>query len=287
MNFPDPSLRFKILALALATGLLAVLGLMELYADRDLSFLVFYLAPLFLVIWFIGLRAGFWFLGAISLVWIMDDIALGPSYRHPSVPYWNLGAKLVFFAILALLLWKLRIALRREETMARNDPLTETSNARQFNELAQMEIHRSRRYRHSFTLAFMDVDNFKRVNDEFGHSIGDSLLKVIGKTLQKSIRNTDTIARVGGDEFALLLPETGAEGARFALKRLHKNLNEAMEKNGWSVTVSLGAVTFLNAPPTVDAALYRADQLMYRAKQAGKNQMKHETWEESSQRKSL
>jgi diguanylate cyclase (GGDEF)-like protein len=277
--------RRRIIFFVLSLVLTGIFGAWDYVSDPDLSLLIFYLLPLFLAIWFVGDLAGFGIFLGIGIILLLDDIHSGHSYSHPALSYWNLGVKLAFFALILAVLSRLKKALRREQDLARIDPLTEVFNARHFDELAEMEIHRSERYHHSFTLAFMDVDNFKRINDEFGHSIGDSLLKVLAKTLQHNIRNTDILARLGGDEFALLMPETGPEGCQFALRRFQKNLMEAVEKNGWSVTVSLGAVTFLTPPPSVDAALSRADHLMYRAKQAGKNQIKFEVWEESTQRK--
>jgi diguanylate cyclase (GGDEF)-like protein len=282
-----PSTPQKIIFILLSIALTGVLGAWDYVSDPDLSLLIFYLIPLFLAVWFAGDLSGIGILLCIGIILFLDDIHAGRSYSHPVLPYWNLAVKLSFFGVLLACLSWLKKVLRHEHDLARIDPLTEIFNARQFDELAEMEIHRSHRYHHPFTLAFMDVDNFKRVNDEFGHSIGDSLLKVFAKTLQCTIRNTDILARLGGDEFALLMPETGPEGAQFALRRFQKKLMEAMEKNGWSVTVSLGVATFLTAPHSVDAALSRADNLMYRAKQAGKNQIKFDTWEESSQRKRL
>jgi diguanylate cyclase (GGDEF)-like protein len=126
------------------------------------------------------------------------------------------------------------------------------------------------------TLAYIDCDNFKAINDCFGHQTGDNLLCSVANTLQKSIRVTDIVARLGGDEFAILLPETGYEQAEVVIRKIQKILLDVMQKNRWPITFSFGVVTFHSPPNTVDEIIKRSDALMYSAKQSGKNMIKHE-----------
>jgi diguanylate cyclase (GGDEF)-like protein len=144
-------------------------------------------------------------------------------------PYWNSTILLLFYLVVVFLLTEFKNRIEREEILARTDPLTEVSNSRYFYTLAEMEIERLSRYEHPFTVAYMDIDNFKNVNDRFGHRVGDELLVVVANTMQNNLRITDTVARLGGDEFIILLPETKGEGALTIFFRLRQLLMSAME----------------------------------------------------------
>jgi diguanylate cyclase (GGDEF)-like protein len=141
-------------------------------------------------------------------------------------------------------------------------------------------LHRARRYPHPLTVVYMDLDNFKAVNDHFGHEVGDKLLRMITKIINRNIRSTDAVARLGGDEFALLLPETNGASAGRVIEKLHAQLLAAMKKNGWPVTFSIGVVTFLSQPESVDTMIKLVDDLMYAAKESGKNQIKYDVFEQ-------
>ncbi len=154
--------------------------------------------------------------------------------------------------------------------------MTGIANRPAFFEFANIEINRCRRHKYPLTLLYIDCDNFKIINDQFGHQTGDNLLKVIANTLQKIIRATDIVARLGGDEFVILLPGAGYEPAHVVTRKLQKTLLNVMQENKWPITFSFGAVTFNNVPDTVDEIIKRADTLMYSAKQNGKNMIKQE-----------
>ena len=140
------------------------------------------------------------------------------------------------------------------------------------------EINRARRYDHPFTVVCIDLDNFKTVNDCFGHSTGDILLRLIARTIQQNIRVTDTVARLGGDEFAILLPETGRNVAEVILQKVQKINLEIMRRHGCPVTFSIGVATFTSPPSTVDETLRVSDQLMYSAKNNCKNSIQYEVF---------
>jgi diguanylate cyclase (GGDEF)-like protein len=156
------------------------------------------------------------------------------------------------------------------------DPLTGAANARAFRGRARDEIDRSRRYGRPFTLAYVDLDNFKAVNDRFGHSAGDNLLRLVTDNIRKNLRTTDIFARVGGDEFVLLLPETGPESARAVLDKLQDKVTSSLQEAKWPVTLSVGAVIYLSPPDSVDAMIVQADNLMYQVKHSGKNRIRQE-----------
>ena len=152
-------------------------------------------------------------------------------------------------------------------------------NTRSFHDTAQRELDRSIRYKHPFTVAFIDIDNFKVINDTFGHIFGDMVLRAIVQNIHRNLRKTDTIARVGGDEFAILLPELDADTARVAISKMQNKLMEEMLKNKWPVTFSIGVIT-LNSPTdlSVDNILGIADKMMYSVKNYGKNDIKYATY---------
>ncbi len=166
---------------------------------------------------------------------------------------------------------RLQTALLREQEIARIDPLTHVANRRAFYELGETELLRARRYRRPLTFVSVDLDNFKQVNDALGHATGDAVLVSVASTLRSELRATDIVARMGGDEFDIILPETGAESARVVLNKLHAKLLEAAESNDWKVTFSMGAVSFLSAPSSLEEAMGLADDALYSTKHQGKN----------------
>ena len=163
--------------------------------------------------------------------------------------------------------------------MARTDYLTRVANARAFDEAVQMEISRSRRYAHPFTVAYVDVDDFKSVNDKLGHSAGDEVLRSIAQTIVANVRETDVVARLGGDEFALLMPETDSESARSAIRKIQSVLRRETNRSGWGVTVSVGVLTCVAPPHTTDELLRMTDELMYSVKSKGKDEIAYQVLE--------
>jgi diguanylate cyclase (GGDEF)-like protein len=123
------------------------------------------------------------------------------------------------------------------------------------------------------TVAYVDLDNFKEVNDKLGHPAGDEVLRRIAGALSKSIRRVDVLSRLGGDEFALLLPETGKQEALTVLGRARDNVLATTREDPVPVTVSIGAVAYLRPPHFIDDIVSGADRTMYQAKQQGKNQV--------------
>jgi diguanylate cyclase (GGDEF)-like protein len=160
--------------------------------------------------------------------------------------------------------------------MARTDYLTRVANSRYFAEIASHEIKRAGRYLHPFTVAYLDIDDFKSVNDRWGHSTGDQLLALVADTIRGNIRATDSIARLGGDEFVFLLPETGYDAASVVIQKVHQSLQAVMGGKGWPVTFSIGVVTFRTPPDSVDGMIRAADAFMYSVKHSGKNRIQHQ-----------
>lgn len=141
---------------------------------------------------------------------------------------------------------------------------------------ARAFISRARRYGHPFSVAYFDADNFKTVNDQLGHHVGSQLLVRIVEVLEQNLRATDVAARIGGDEFAILLPETGAEQSWAVLQKLREKLSVEMRVNDCQVTFSMGLLTCVDAPHSVDEMIKIADGLMYEVKKGGKDAIRQE-----------
>jgi diguanylate cyclase (GGDEF)-like protein len=263
-------------ALALSLSLMLCVALGDDLTGADVSFTLLYLGPIGFATWFVSLPAGV-FLSILSAVASFAvDLATRAVPLAGAVLAWNLSVQLGTFLALVVLLAALKNRLEGEQQLARTDSLTLISNRRAFVELAGVELERARRTGRPITIAYLDCDDFKFVNDRLGHAQGDSLLVTAAQTLRGGTRAVDTVARLGGDEFGLLLVDTDGPTTEVLLARLRAALDAAMAANGWRVSFSIGATTFLVPPRSVDDMLGHADQLMYDAKRGGKNAARFE-----------
>jgi diguanylate cyclase (GGDEF)-like protein len=237
---------------------------------------VLYLVPIFISTWNVGLRAGsgIALLSAISLT--LGSVLGGLPYGTWLVPASMLVLTAALLVAFAVLLAVLRRALDREKEFARTDPLTGVSNRRHFVDLAAADLALARRYQRPLTVAYIDLDNFKEVNDRLGHRAGDELLNTVARTIRRRLRVTDAVGRLGGDEFAICLPETGADAATKVLGKLREDVAAALPETCRFVTLSVGMVTFAYPPATVEELIERTDFVLYAAKREGKNRLIHE-----------
>ena len=255
------------------TGLLLIagVGLLDFFTGYEIAFSLFYLLPISLVTWFTGRRLGATASIVSGIVWLIADIVTRHPYSHPAIYSWNSAIRFGFFIIVTLLLSALRKTLEQQKELARTDSLTGAYNGRFFYELVQSEIDSFERFGHPFTVVYVDLDNFKTLNDNFGHSTGDKVLYTFVKQAKGHMRKIDVVARLGGDEFAFLLPETDPLAAQFTISRLQSILVEEMRKHNWPVTFSMGVVTCMDMPETIDKLMKQADDLMYSVKNNDRN----------------
>jgi len=170
----------------------------------------------------------------------------------------------------------LRASEQRFKEMSITDELTGLYNSRHFFNRLKAEIERTDRYGHPLTLLMLDLDNFKQYNDAFGHLSGDSVLAETGNIIRKSIRSSDSAYRYGGEEFAVILPESGGQESLYFAERIRKSFESqalfAHKEDGLRVTVSIGVAQYLPGEE-ISAFIKRADENMYAAKNAGKNRI--------------
>ncbi|MCJ7725493.1 MAG: GGDEF domain-containing protein [Acidimicrobiia bacterium] len=202
---------------------------------------------------------------------VVASLAAGGSLliAHGVGGVWTAMTLLVVLLAAAALPGRLRDALAHQTEAAATDPLTGALNRRAFQDAAERERLRAERRGEPISVAYLDLDGFKEVNDRHGHQAGDKVLEDLATSVLETIRGTDLFCRIGGDEFVLLLPDTGAKEAAAVIIRARS----AMNIDTTPVTSSVGIATFQIVPTTVGAMIDAADDLMYQAKHEGKDRI--------------
>jgi len=172
---------------------------------------------------------------------------------------------------------KLIAAKKHAEELANKDALTSLNNRRAFFELGDRIFKQALRFQHSVSVIMIDLDHFKNINDNYGHSAGDHVLKIISKLLQKTIREIDILARIGGEEFALILPETNMDDAHQLAERIRQRICDEKiiyKSDTLQITSSLGISSCIVTNQSLEGMLIKADDALYIAKKKGRNQVK-------------
>jgi diguanylate cyclase (GGDEF)-like protein len=270
-------LNFKSKPLLIVVGicLLIAVEIIDYQTGPEISLTPFYLLPVGIFVWYLGRGIGILLASVSVLTWFVTKLKVGSIYSTPFNTYWNIAVRLVFFIIIIFLLSKLKLALQREKDLSRIDYTTGVSNRRYFFELLDMELNKARRYNHPISIAYLDVDNFKGMNDLYGHNFGDNILCSVAASVKDRIRSVDVVSRLGGDEFGILLPETGHEAAKQLIEEIQQGFDMVAKKNEWPVTLSIGVVSCLNSNITSNELVKKADDLMYSAKKKGKHMIEH------------
>lgn len=251
-----------------------MIGFIHLKAGKELALSLFFLVPIVCATWYSGTLSGIIMAITSIIVWLYADMQMVSTYSAPWLPFLNEFLRLTVFLFIVYILHRMKIMINIHKNLAVLDPLTGILNRRGFNIEGFKEIERSRRTGNPFSIVYMDIDNFKGINDMLGHHTGDALLACVGGILKSRLRNMDIVARPGGDEFLMMLPRTSGKSADQAIKKLKKFLDEAMERNNWAVTFSFGIASFSKGiPATIHIAVSAADKLMYMAKNSGKNRI--------------
>ena len=248
-----------------------LIGVIDLITGFELSFSIFYIIPIAIASWYGGRKPGILLSFFSALTWIMADLVSGHIYSHKAIQFWNAGVRLSFFLIISLLLARIQTTLKILQEMADTDGLTALMNGRAFRESTTKLLDFCRRIKSPITLAYIDLDNFKHINDAYGHTEGDQVLQTVSASLAKSVRSTDIVGRLGGDEFAVVLPDTNKMQARTVITKMHLQLMKEISLHNWPISFSIGVINFTYPPSTADEAIRHVDNLMYRVKKEGKN----------------
>lgn len=258
---------------ALAIGLI---GYVDYLSGAELRVFPLYFAPISFVAWYRGRSSAMVAAALSAMAWLISNLLAGMRFSDAGIVVANTVMQGASFAIVGFLIATLRGALIRERELSRTDPLTSLLNTRAFYEEASRVLAMCRREGRPVTAAYIDLDNFKAVNDGLGHQAGDDLLRNTAELLRASVRPSDVSARLGGDEFAVLLPEVGPHEATATLERLRSLLADTFASRTHPVSCSIGGVTFMTIPEDVESMVRQIDSVMYLAKAAGKNRVHHE-----------
>ena len=266
--------RSKSSVLTIILSITLLFGWLDYITGFEATFSFFYLIPIAIATWYVGTKSGYFITFLSMTIWVVSNFAAGEKYSTELIRYWNTSIRTVVFIFIVRLLEEFKHALHHERLLAQTDHLTGIPNRREFYFQAEAELRRAGRFKRPITIAYIDVDTFKQINDQFGQSEGDHTLQIVAQSIQSSIRQTDTVARLGGDEFTVLLPDTDQNGAASVINKVQAALADEMEKTRPDATLSIGVVTFENLPASVDELLHRADEIMYEVKATGKNGVK-------------
>jgi diguanylate cyclase (GGDEF)-like protein len=263
------------LLVLLAILVLPLVALFDYLGGPEFGFSLFYLIPIFLVA-----RLGDWtsaWLTAMlaAFAWMVIDV-LTSGYTTVLAPLWNTLTRFAFFSLALVALRNYQERLTAAQLRALSDPLTGLPNRQYLHIMLGAARARLERHGKPLTLAYLDIDDFKLLNDRHGHNAGDALLKQVARALAEHTRDTDTVARVGGDEFLILLPESPHRVARPVLERVHQALKEIPLPRETALTMSIGACTFHRPQESIEEMMRLADDVMYRVKGTGKNDLRIE-----------
>jgi diguanylate cyclase (GGDEF)-like protein len=270
MRSSGPEIKNRLYVMALSSLLVLIAGFIDYATGPLYSVSILYLVPVVIAAWYAGRLPSIAIAFASAGAWLIAALLWERYYADSSVIYWNDIIELSFFLIVSYIISALKSSLDYQKLLARTDLLTGVSNRTYFYDLAETEINRMRRYKHPFTICYIDIDNFKQINDTFGHAEGDNLLRNMAGKIRSIVRKTDFIGRLGGDEFGLLMPETDESAALNIVGKIHSlsELPEFIQKN---ISLSIGMVTYVSPPSTADEMIKTADDLMYAVKTGGKN----------------
>jgi diguanylate cyclase (GGDEF)-like protein len=264
--------RNSILAIGIAAMLL--IGLIDYLVPPEIGLSILYLIPISIITWFTEKKAGLLIALGSATIWLFVNMDYASKTPFNIIHFWSALVHFGFFITVVFL----QSALKNARMHARTDPLTGAGNRMHFIEQSAYEINRAARYGYVFSVAYMDIDNFKTVNDTFGHQAGDTLLKTVIGIIEENIRATDAVFRLGGDEFALLLPATDADAARKVFMKIRERLTASMKEHRWPVSFSIGAITFVSPPDSAGDLMQKADALMYSVKKSTKDAVRHEVF---------
>lgn len=250
-----------------------LLGALRIETEAEYAFASLALLPVLVISWMEGKRSGLFVACLAAAVWVVAGIVAERQFSAPWIPWANTITRLATYSLVALLVAQIRQMFEREYKHATLDALTGLQNRRAFLDAGTREVERSKRYSHPLAVIYLDLDDFKQLNDTLGHDAGDTALRVTASTLLGALRSSDHVTRLGGDEFAVLLPEIGYDATIEAGRKISDAVNSALQ--GFPpVRGSIGVAWFPKADRMFPEMLKAADRLMYEVKASGKGDMR-------------
>ena len=263
-------------------GILAVAAL-DYVTGTEVRVYPLYFAPVALLAWQFrksGLLIAV-FVGTSA--WLVVNRLSGMRFSSDTIWATNTAVHAAALLVVGSLVTALHQALEVARQIGRIDPLTQLRNSRAFYEDTKVLLDECRRTAQPVTAAYVDLDNFKSVNDVHGHQAGDAVLRKVGDAICNSVSPEVVCARLGGDEFAIVLGNVTEREAAPILEQLRQAVNEALSDPIVHATVSIGSVTFLEAPDDIEDLIQRADSVMYRSKAAGRNRVMTQVVDDATQ----
>ena len=255
----------------LALSLEALIALLDKLTGPYLSFDPYYLIPIAIATWYLSsaIAYGAALTSAAIRTWVTVEIF--PAHLGVIYVVYAVMVEAFIFLLAVILLKELRRTFDHLSALNARDELTGLASRASFLDLCSAEIARTRRSRVPLALAFADLDNFKLVNDLEGHVRGDELLVAVAHAIKAAIRDGDVAGRVGGDEFAFLLPNTRHDQLDLVLGRLRDSVSTAFKSSAVPVGISIGAVVYAgDHEVNVDELMAQADTEMYKTKRSNK-----------------
>lgn len=249
-----------------------VIGVVDDLTGVELRVFPLYYVPISVAAWWAGRSSALVAAAASTLAWIVSNQFTG-HHSAMWVDIVNSVMQLGSFSLVAMLIAGLRSAHANERARSRTDALTGLLNTRGFFEEAPRLLALAHRHEQALTVAYVDLDDFKLVNDSQGHAVGDQVLRLAADTMRAELRRADLAARIGGDEFVLLLPHTDEIGARSVLSRLHERLQRGLKAECPVTGASMGAAVFTPPPDDLDEVIRQADAVMYSIKASGRGRV--------------
>ncbi|TPQ27585.1 GGDEF domain-containing protein [Methylomonas koyamae] len=250
-----------------------MIGFLDGFTGTEVRLTPIYFVPVILAGISLNQVNAYIFAIGCSVVWGISNFHGGLRFSSEWIWVWNLTIQAVAFVIVLELVRQLQNERIKAHEMSMTDTLTGIPNARGFYEQSHSLVSFCHRQQMPIVLAYIDLDNFKTVNDKEGHQRGNDILKIIAQIMKSTFRASDVISRLGGDEFAVILPNTEVSEAHEVLERFRVTTMKEMNIAGNSVSTSIGAIAYSNSPLDLEAMIKTADQIMYDVKHTGKNQV--------------